>query len=474
MAENLLLIIIFLPLLGGLFILGARGEKDYGSRNAENVAALTVISNVFLILKLLSLLAGQDISTALSAQYSWHVIPPVVFVIGIDVLSLVLVLGVHFALLIGIIALRNKKGSQKQTLFFAMLYLSSLNGFFAALDVFSFYMFFALMVLPLFMEIGLSSSGKTAKALTRFYIYNFFGAFFLLLSVVIIYSLEGKNVLISEVSVLRLNDSGGVWVWSGIFLAFVSRIPVWPFHYWIASISTSIRNPLVLISANIMPVAGLYGFLRFWPGNVPEEIASLAPLFELLCTITMLFTALRGYSSLSLRDKIFSFATVYYLLYLSALFLPTDILQANVIYSLFAFLLVLSGLVMIVSHIEIEAAKFYGSASGILCGQSKASLAYSMLVLTAVGLPVSALFWNNFIIVSEIFNASLYWGTAVILTLILAAVSLMHNLYSLKDNACIQMPSEKIYDIDAVQFAASLFVMAMLFLSFIKPLWFVF
>jgi len=97
-----------------------------------------------------------------------------------------------------------------------------------------------------------------------------------------------------------------------------------------------------------------------------------------------------------------------------------------------------------------------------------------MLVLAAIGLPVSALFWNNFIIIAEMFNVSLYIGTAVIITLVLAAIALLQNLYTLKDDSCPINLTEKIYDIDTTEFVICIVVMVILFLSLFKPLWFVY
>ena len=188
----------------------------------------------------------------------------------------------------------------------------------------------------------------------------------------------------------------------------------------------------------------------------------------------MLFISFRVYSNSSAKEKLFAYTLVYYLLYLIGVFLPTDILVDNIAYSLFAFILVMAALTMIVAHIEREGEKLFSCINGILCLQPKTSLAYSMLVLAAIGLPVSALFWNNFIIIAEIFNISLYVGTAVIITLVLAAVALLQSLYALKDDSCPINVQAKIYDIDTTEFVICLVVLLILFLSLFKPLWFVY
>lgn len=469
MAQVLLLVIIFLPLLGSLFIAGAHSENR---KNFVNVAIFTILSNIFLILKLFSDIDVHTNKIQALSSYIWPILPRVNIVFGIDVLSLLLILAIHLALLIGVFAIKHEKTSQKPLLFFAMCFLCSCNAYFSAIDVFSFYTFFVLMIIPLFILTGIMDNGKKYRTISRFYLYNCIGAFLFLIALVTMYALVGKNVEINQISLVKLENKYAIWVWSAIFLAFVSRIPVWPFHYWITSVNSSIKNPLVFIEINLLPVVGVYGFIRFWPANIPDEISSLAPIFEVFCIVTMLFIAFSSFSNTSSKEKFFAYTLVYYLLYLIGVFLPTDVLIDNIAYSLFAFILVISSLTMLVTHIEREGEKLLGTTNGILCLQPKASVAYSMLILAAIGLPVSALFWNNFIIISEIFNVSLYIGMAVIISLTLAAVSLLESLYTLKDNSCPLTVQNKIYDIDTTNFIICLVVMMILVLSLFKPLWF--
>lgn len=471
MVTSLLLAVILLPLIGGVFVICSHDENR---RNSLDVAILTILSNIFLLLKLFSDINVHTGELQAIISFVWPILPRVNIVMGVDIVSLVLMLAIHLAILVGVFGIKREIRSQKSVLFFAMCFLSSCNAYFAAVDIFSFYTFFVLMIIPLFMQSGIVGDNKKYKIISRFYIYNFIGAFLFLSAVITIYALEGKSVELNQIAAVRLDKEYGIWVWSAIFLAFVSRIPVWPFHYWITSVSANIKNPLVFIEANLIPVVGLYGFIRFWPANIPDEISSLAPLFEIFCIITMLFISFSVYSNSSIKEKLFAYTLVYYLLYLIGVFLPTDILIDNIAYSLFAFILVMAALTMIIAHIERESEKLAGGLNGILCLQPKTSLAYSMLVLAAIGLPVSALFWNNFIIISEIFNVSLYIGIAVIITLVLAAVALLQSLYTLKDDSCPINVQEKVYDIDTTEFVICLVVMLVLFLSLFKPLWFVY
>lgn len=473
MPENLLLIVVFLPLIGSLFVAASHNDADGTSRNATAVSIWVICCNILLILRLFSSLDIDLNSLQMISQMSWSVAPGGILSFGTDVLSLMIILSIHIALLMGIFGLKDVTGNQKGILFLNLLFLTTTTGFFMAADLFTFYMFFVLMIVPLFMEIGLCS-GAGKKTASRFFLYNALGTLLLLMPVAAIYAMQNVVIYIENISDIRLPDNSGVFIWSGMFLAFILRLPVWPFHYWISSVNTVLKNPLVFTGVNLMPISGLYGFIRFWPAVLPEEIAALVPVFEILCVMTMLYLAFSGYSSAGLRDKLFSYIFIYYLLYLLGVFSPTDVLKQNIAYSLFAFLLVASGMIMIVFHVDKESEKLQNSANGILCLQPKAAFSYALLILAGVGFPVSALFWNNFIIVSEILNANVCIGTIAVFTMLLAAVFLLQNLYDLRDKSCLLQGQEKIYDIDNLRFAAGTIVMMVLFLSFIKPLWFVY
>lgn len=469
MSEYLLLFIILLPLVGGLFAAFSRADNSANAQNAVNVAVWTIACNIFLLLLLFSKINISDDGFQLIHKFNWQVIPQITVMLGADVFALTLLLGIHLAFLIGILGIRRQ--AQKAEIAFALVLLCCFCGFCSALDLFSFYTFFILLIPPLFMQIGLNGKNKIAS---RFFMYNFIGSVLLLLPVVVLYAYENGSIPIYRISEINIDSRYGVLIWSGIFLAFMFRIPVWPFHYWISSVNTGLRNSLTFICASILPVSGLFGFMRFWPAEIPEQIASLAPLFETFCVLTMLYLAFVGYSSSHLRDKLFSYIFIYYLLYLLGIFAPTTILQRNLAYSLFAFLLVFAALSMLIFHIEEQGEKTSGSPEGILCLQPKASFAYGALLLAAIGFPVSALFWNNFIIVSQILTANLYIGTAAVFTILLAAVFMLQNLYGLQDKSCLGVADVKVSDIDNIQFFATLVVLAVLLLSFIKPLWFVF
>lgn len=472
--EWLLILVMLLPLIGGLFVLSAKDNHLQTFKNAEQVSLLTVLLNIVVILWLLSTLNPTESMFELIGKSSWHFGGVVTFSFGADILSLVFVLAIQTAMFLGILGVRNEQQNQKHILFYSLVYLSLLNGYFFALDIMSFYICFTAQLFPLYMLIGNTLSERQHKILTRLSVHHFLGAMLLLASTIFIVGLKQNDILLQNIDKLHLSYKKSLFVWGGLFLALTLRMPVWPFHHATTSVWSALKNPLVFLALHVLPLSGIYGFMRCWPLNIPYEISALTPVFQALCVLTMVFAAFGGYAYSNVGHKLSNYIFVYDLLYLLAVFLPTDIIRLNIAYSVFSFLLITSSLVVLQAHMLQESNRTEVGIKGILCLMPRTSLVYSMFVLAALGLPVSAFFWNNFMIVSEIFNFHLYVGTAVVICMTLASVCLLKNLYTLKDESCALQFEAKVKDIDFLTFIITMILMIVLLLSLVKPLWFIF
>ena len=468
--SELILVMMLLPLIGGGFVLTAPDNKN----NAYNVAFFTLLANIVIILRLFSGISVLPQSEVSGFSFNWLENIGLDLYFGTDIFSLLLIIAVHLALLIGMVGLNATARKNKMLLFLALYFACCLTGFFTAGDLLSFYGFFAGMLLPLFMLVGVCGGSKKIQILYRFFIYNFIGILFLLIASLIMYKFYHGNIRLNEIALVDMAPHAGLLVWTAVCLAFISRIPVWPFHSWIASVSSNIRNPMVYIMINMLPLTGLYGFARFWPLAVPESISSYLPYIEVFTVMTMMFLALIGLASREFLYKLFAYSTVYYFFFLMAVILPVDTLKMNIAYSLFIFLIVTSSLVILDLQFEDKCRQQTCGYKGILAYMPRFSIVMSFFVLTAVGLPVSSLFWNNFILISEIFQENFIIGLLVMTALTIVALSLLHELYVMRDLKQHEERAEDIADLSLKQQIFWTGIVVVLFLSFFNPLWFVF
>lgn len=472
--DSLMFLIVLIPLLGSIFVLSSKDNTHETFKNTEQVALLTVFVNILLVLGLFSKTNVDTENIQHMIEYSWSFLPIFKFSFGVDIVSLIFVLSTQFAVFVGILGIRKHKQTPKSVLFYALLYLAFLNGYFLSLDVLSFYICFAGSLFPLYMLIALTMTERQHKMLLRLALHHFTGALLLLATCILILAKNDNNILISDLGDLHFVLKTGVLVWGGLFAAFVLRMPVWPFHHAMTAVAASLKNPLAFISLHIMSVTGIYGFMRYWPLNIPAEISTLSPMFQILCLLTMIFTSVGSYVYSNTPQKLYNYVFIYDLLYLLAVFLPTSTIRMNIAYCIFSFLLISSCLIILQSHMINQSQRASVSIKGILCVMPRASIAYFLFMVAAIGLPVSAFFWNNFMIVSEIFNFNLYSGTLVVIVMTLAGVSLLQSFYTLKDETSVLNSDVKIKDIDVFAFTICLMLVIVLLISLVKPLWFVF
>ena len=371
------------------------------------------------------------------------------------------------------IGLKKEDKNNKSLMLLTLYFVWNITGFFAAGDIISFYVSFAGMLLPLFMLVGMFGYSQKIS-LYRFFMYNFLGLIALLPAVIILCKFFDGNVLLSEITFVNMNKKIGMLVWFAVCLSFISRIPIWPFHYWISSVTSNLKNPLVYVIVNMMSLIGIYGFVRFWPLSVPESVEILVPVIKTLAIVTMLFVALIAFVNKQFLYKIFSYTTIYYLLFLLAVILPTDILKMNIAYSCFIFLIVTSSLVILDYDLweKCQVAKCeYGM---VLSHTPKLAGTFLFFALIAMGLPISSLFWSNFVLVSEIFKQNFIVGIMVMTALTMAAIVLMDEVLKMFSTSKDFSDKIEISDISKTEFAFLISVIIILLLSFFNPLWFVF
>ena len=470
---TLLSMLIAVPLIGFMFTLLAKDDESTRGRNVFSVTILTLVSNLFLLWRVALNIDADKKGLQLQETYNWLPYPKIDLVFGIDMFSLLLIAAIHISLIISLAGLRHQERTKKSLYSLSLLLLSMINGLLISADIYSFYIFFEAMLLPLFLLIGIYGDIKRQVIVSRFFIYNFLGAIFLFIATAVLYNHEGHSISLREVSRLSLSPKLELCVWGAIFISFLSRIPIWPFHYWISSINSSVRSPLVFNIVNLIPLTGIYGFIRYCPEAAPDNVSYYFYILEIIAIISMLFIALIGLINKDVQYKIFSFMTIYYIMYMLGALLPIDKILINIGFSLFAFIIITSTLEMLTAYLEEEQEGKSIGSHGILCRVPKLSFIYSFLVLAAVGMPVSSLFLNNFVILSHLFSYNIRLGILIMFALLLVAGTLIQELYIFKDNSSISEDSVCIMDISSKMFGWLIFLLGILVVTFINPLWFI-
>ncbi|MBR2923180.1 MAG: hypothetical protein IKC10_07695 [Alphaproteobacteria bacterium] len=467
----ILSLIISIPFFGMLFTLVAKESDETQGKNSSNVAIFTIIANLVMIWRVFMLIDEKQLKMQLFEKFNWISIPEINLVFAVDNTSLMMILAVHLVILMGIVFIRSMYEKQKSLMVFTLLFLSFSTGFFVSADIFSFFIFFEAMLIPLFMLIGMYGEFKRSERLSGFFLYNFIGSLILFVSILMIYKYYGSLTL-NKTDKILWNKNFGYYIWAGLAIGFIWRIPVWPFHYWISSITARIHNPLVFIISSILPLSGIYGLIRFWPKYIPLEISQYFIWLSIIGSITMLFISMIGFINKDFQYKIFAFVTVYYIMYMLGLFTRNELVLNNIGYALYGFLMVFGALEVLSAYVYKLEQEYDTSSLGFLCRAKRLSISYSFLTIAAVGFPVSAMFTNNFLIVSELLSENIQMGSLLMLSSVISSATLISELFRLKnDDKNCQLG--KNHDLSQGQFVFMMFIVFMLLMSFIRPLWFV-
>lgn len=470
---SILSLIIAIPFLGMLFTLFSKDSGNDFNSNVLSVAIFSVVANIVMIFRIFMLLEVYKPGLQLVETYNWMENPKIDIVFGVDVMSLMLLLAIHIAFIIGFIGVRKNQENQKSLMVWSLLFLSMITGFFVAADIFSFYIFFEAMLFPLFMLLGMFGDVKRQEYINRFLLYSMIGAIIFFIATVMLFNYQHGMLELQQLNNMKLNSKKEYFIWGAIFVSLLSRIPVWPFHYWISSINSSIKNPMVFLISMIVPLTGIYGFVRFLPQNLPAVLNNYIMIIQIIGVVTMLFIALIGFTNKDRQYKIFSYITIYYIMYLLGILTRDDVILLNIAFSFFSYLIIVASLEVLSYDIYQKQNSLDINDEGLLCAYPKLSLIYSFMTLAAVGLPLSSLFLNNFLILADLLAVNIKMGMIMLFSQVIVSATLLKELFRLRDEEKIASFPADVHDLNHKTFLFMMFVCFILLMSIIKPLWFV-
>ena len=464
-------LLFVLPLFGCLFVLFAKKNDS----NSFHVTLFTLLSNLAVIVRLLTQINRDNNDLQIfHFAYSWLESKGIELVMEANLFSLLVLLGVYVAFIIGITGLTEQQRKNKSQMLLGLYFVWNITGLLCSNDMISFYIFFAGMIIPLFLLVGLYGNIKKNSTLYLFFVFNFSGVLCLLTAMLFVYKYQHGNTELQNIALIKMPASAAVVVWGCVCAAFISRIPIWPFHYWISSVNSGLRSSLVCVMTNMLPLTGLYGFLRFWQVTIPKGILPFVPVVEVFGIMTMLFIALIGLAHKDFLQKLFAYTTVYYLLFLLATIMLPEVYIMNIAYSLVTFLIVNASLTVLGLKAETACEDSDCDYRGILVYMPKLSKLFSFFVLVAVGLPLSAMFWNNFVLISAFFRLSFILGTLMMTAITMICMALLYELFIMRNLTEKRIVGGQIEDISDKQIVFFAAVVVFLFVSFFNPLWFAF
>jgi NADH-quinone oxidoreductase subunit M len=286
--------LLLIPVLGAFVLLLIRRAQ----RQALFAISLFFTALTFVwSLKVLSQFQSGKGEMQLIERVAWMPAYGIEYIVGIDGISLFLVLLTTFLMPLAILASWSVQEKVKEYLFFMLVLETGMLGAFLALDLFLFYVFWEVMLVPMYFLIGVWGGARRIYAAVKFVIYTMAGSLLMLVAIIYLatrhaHVAQTVSFNLLEIYNLHLPFTEQLWLFLAFALSFAIKVPLFPFHTWLPDAHVEAPTAGSVILAAILLKMGTYGFLRFAIPLFPDAALAAAPFIIALAVIGIIYGAL--------------------------------------------------------------------------------------------------------------------------------------------------------------------------------------
>lgn len=417
---NNLFILLLLPLIGAIIL-------AFVKSNTTAKWSSLVLSIVQLVLTVPFLCEFvPDASMQFTQSFDWISTLGVSFQIGVDGISLPLVLLTNG--LIPLIVLSTFGKSFKGNFYALVSFMQAgLLLVFMALDAFSFYVGWEAALIPIYFICGLWGSGDRIRVNMKFFVYTFFGSLLMLIAIIYLYQqTPNKDFSWSSFAALGLADDTQRWIFWAFFIAFAIKIPIFPFHTWQPDTYTHAPSAGTMLLAGIMLKMGTYGLIRWLIPIAPFGVQTYGCVALILCIIGVVYASIIAFQQNDIKRVIAYSSIAHVGLIAAGIFAwNQDGLQGAMIQMVNHGISVV-GLFFILDCIETKAGtRSLSDLGGFAEKMPKLSVFFLIILMGAIGLPLTNGFIGEFLLLKGIFSSGIWYAVFAGLTLILGAVYML-------------------------------------------------
>ena len=428
--THLLSVTTFLPLVGVLaLLLGGRSMRD---DTAKVVALVTALLTFVASLAILGRFDGSFGGFQLVEQATWVKSVGLSYLVGIDGISLWMVLLTTFLFPVAILA-SWKTDKDVRLYMVAMLGLeTAVLGSFVALDLLLFFVFFEAILVPMYLLIGGWGGERRIYAAIKFFLFTMAGSAFLLLGIVFLYSAAGHVLGAGTFDLRQLNSAASSlpvattrWLFLAFFVAFAVKVPLFPLHTWLPDAHTEAPTAGSVLLAGVLLKVGTYGLIRFNLALFPEASKYFATFVSVLAVIGIIYGAVCALIQTDIK-RLVAYSSVSHLgfVVLGIFAFTTQAFTGGVL-QMVNHGLATGALFLVVGMVyERTHTRDLGKLGGLASVTPWLSGMFLFAVIASVGLPGLNSFVGEFLVIVGTFAVSHWLGAVAALAVILAAIYL--------------------------------------------------
>src|SRR5688572_12831370 len=458
--------ILFLPLVGAVLLLFIPKENGTAIRWIANLFAL---AGFLVSVPLWFWYNVQDPGWQFVERHEWIPSVGAQYFLGVDGFSALLVL---LATLFGFIAILSSWTAiterLKEYYIFLLVLQTGMVGAFVSLDFLLFFLFWEVMLVPMYFLIGIWGSDRRLYSAIKFFLYTLVGSVVMLLGILGLYFYNyGVNGVytfdVTQYQRLDLPFNLQWWVFLAFFLGFAIKVPMFPFHTWLPDAHTDAPTAGSVILAAVLLKMGTYGFIRFSLPILPEATRAFVPMMVVLSIVGIVYGAL---VALAQKDwkRLVAYSSVSHMgLVMLGMFALNPVGITGSIFQQLNHGISTGALFLLVGVVyerrHTREISEYGGLSKVMPVYAAVFL---VMTMSSIGLPALNGFIGEFLILQGVFVASKLWAAFAASGVVLGAAYMLF-LYQRTMFGKIENPkNEKLLDLSGREFAtfAPLLVLA--------------
>jgi NADH-quinone oxidoreductase subunit M len=461
-------IVLFLPLIGFLLLLFVPRDKPDTSR----WAALAISIAVFVIS--LGLLAPYWFSYPTGYTFQtykpWINYPPIHYHVGLDGLSLWLVLlSTLLTPIAVVISWKYIDHRVKEYFAFLILLEFGLVGVFVSIDLFLFYVFWEISLVPMYFLIGIWGHDRRIYATVKFFLYTFAGSVLMLGAIIYLYNLTGTfdyTVLKNLVSSghLGLGAREEMLLFLAFFLAFAIKVPLFPLHTWLPDAHVEAPTAGSVMLASVMLKMGTYGLLRVCVPLFPNAAHQSAGWVNALAITGIVFGALVALVQPNMK-KLVAYSSVSHLGFVVlGIFSFTQQGLDGAVYQMLAHGISTGALFVLVGYLYERRHSLEISAyGGVATAAPNLATVFLITTLASIGLPMLSNFIGEYLVMQGAAEANFNWVIVAATGPILSACYMLWLYQRLFYGKASESVTHHVNDLTGREWAAILPLLVLMF-----------